>query len=243
MDKKRFFDAIRPAFGGSLYQAQVDGINAILAEAERQKIGLNSVAYALATARHETGGQMLPVTERGKRSYFDKYEPGTKIGQVLGNTIAGDGYRFRGRGPVQLTGRRNYAVASKKLGVDLLSNPDLALQPGIGAKVLIVGMREGWFTGKRIEDFIDDIDEADDEDLREFIAARRIVNGTDKAETIGRYALRFEKALRAAGYDGQAVELARPLTVRYDPFWIGLVVAVAIAVGFVAWILMRSLLP
>lgn len=50
-----------------------------------------------------------------------------------GNEASGDGYRFRGRGLPQLTGRDNYAAAGKALGLDLLSNPDLLLQPDISA--------------------------------------------------------------------------------------------------------------
>lgn len=53
----------------------------------------------------------------------------------LGNTQSGDGYRFRGRGYTQLTGRANYAAAGKALGVDLENNPDLATDPGVAAKI------------------------------------------------------------------------------------------------------------
>jgi predicted chitinase len=47
----------------------------------------------------------------------------------LGNTQPGDGYRFRGRGPIQLTGRANYTTFGDLLGVDFVSDPDLAAQP------------------------------------------------------------------------------------------------------------------
>ena len=53
----------------------------------------------------------------------------------LGNTQAGDGYRFRGRGYTQLTGRANYAAAGKALGIDLENNPDLAQDPEVAAKI------------------------------------------------------------------------------------------------------------
>lgn len=64
----------------------------------------------------------------------------------------------------------------------------------------MVGTIEGWFTGKSLTDYIDDVEEADDEDLKEFIEARRTVNGTDKAKLIGGHAIEFEKALKAGGY-------------------------------------------
>ena len=55
----------------------------------------------------------------------------------LGNTQAGDGDKFRGRGFIQLTGRSNYAAAGKALGLDLVNNPDLAAQPEIAAKIAL----------------------------------------------------------------------------------------------------------
>lgn len=57
----------------------------------------------------------------------------------LGNTQPGDGPRFKGRGPIQLTGRNNYKSAGIALGLDLLSNPDLAAQHDVGFRVA------GWF--------------------------------------------------------------------------------------------------
>lgn len=208
MDRSAFYASLRArnsgVFGTSLSQSQVDGMEALLDEAQRRGEKLPFLAYCLATTYHETAHTMQPIYEKGQRSYFNKYEPGTKIGKVLGNTQRGDGFLFRGRGDVQLTGRRNYTLASKKLGIDLITNPDRALEPTIAATILYEGMDEGWFTGRDLDDFIDDFDEDDAEDLREFVKARYVINGTDKAETIGKYALAFEKALRAAAYVSQA---------------------------------------
>jgi len=68
---------------------------------------------------------------------FDKYGPGTKTGIGLGNTEPGDGERFRGRGFVQLTGRRRYKEYGDKLHVDLVNNPELASDPTIAASFLL----------------------------------------------------------------------------------------------------------
>lgn len=192
---KSFFDLIRPHFGGSLNQKQVDGINAIIAGFALYGDGdTNKLAQILATAKWETGGKMQPVYELGRREYFNKYDGRAS----LGNTEPGDGYKYRGRGLVQITGRRNYAYWAHRLSVNLVDNPDLALQPDIAVRLLIEGSMLGSYTGKSLAQYIDGIDENDDEDLREFIQARRVINGTDKAETIGKSALLFEKALRAA---------------------------------------------
>lgn len=199
IDRAIFFQHARPIFDGKLTPKQVQGIEVILDAWPKYGDGnLSMLAYILATTKWETAHTMQPIHERGRVSYFNKYEPGTAIGKRLGNTLKGDGYRYRGRGYVQLTGRRNYAYASKMLSVDFVSNPDLALDPELAARILIVGMFDGWFTGKGLNDYIDDVDESDSEDLREFVAARRTVNGTDKAKEIGAIALRFEAALKAA---------------------------------------------
>ncbi len=195
-----FFDLIRPHFSGKLSQSQVDGINLIIAGWALYGDGnTNKLSDCLATVKLETGGAMVPVYERGPVSYFDKYEPGSAIGANLGNTRKGDGYKYRGRGLVQVTGRRNYQYWSNRLKVDLLGKPDLALQDDIAVRILIEGMLLGSFTGKGLAAYIDDVDESDDEDLQEYIEARRVVNGKDKAEEIGKSALLFEYALRTAG--------------------------------------------
>lgn len=183
------FALVRSAlFGGKLTQAQVDGINVIFAAFDRYGDGdRRKLAYLLATAKHETAHTMQPIHERGRVAYFDKYEPGTKIGKNLGNTLKGDGYKFRGRGFVQLTGRTNYAKAGKKIGVDLLANPDAALVPEHAARILIAGCMEGWFTGRKLGDYINS--------AATFVAARRVVNGLDKADTIALMAANFLEAI------------------------------------------------
>jgi hypothetical protein len=53
----------------------------------------------------------------------------------MGNTEEGDGYKYRGRGYIQLTGKNAYRDYSKVAGIDLVKNPDALLQPDIAAKV------------------------------------------------------------------------------------------------------------
>ena len=78
-------------------------------------------AMIMAQTDHESGGFKYKK-EVGNDAYFNKYD-GRKD---LGNTEAGDGARYKGRGFVQMTGRSNYAQASKDLGIDFINHPELA---------------------------------------------------------------------------------------------------------------------
>ena len=185
MSKAAFYAEVRHSVAlGALSQKQVDGIEALLAATDG--LPITHRAYLLATSWHETAFTMQPVTEYGGRKYFDKYDTGAKA-KALGNTpeADGDGFKYRGRGYVQLTGRANYAKAGGWLNLDLLGNPDLALQPSVAARILVRGCSNGWFTGKKLSDYLPG----------DYIGARRVVNGVDHASTIAGYARGFEAAL------------------------------------------------
>ena len=184
-----FLTSIAPLFGGKISPAQREGL--LFLRSAIAALPLPQQAYVLATVFHETAALMQPVTERGQRSYFDKYEPATKLGRALGNLLQGDGFLYRGRGYVQLTGRANYARAGRALGVDLLTAPDLALRRDLAARILREGMAQGWFTGKKLSDYLGGGAEG-----RDYLGARRIVNGQDRAAEIAAYAEAFERALQ-----------------------------------------------
>lgn len=80
---------------------------------------------------HESGGFRYMQEIWGPTPAQKRYE-GRKD---LGNNQEGDGYRFRGRGLAQLTGRANYAEMSKKIGIDLVNNPDEAAKPSIALQI------------------------------------------------------------------------------------------------------------
>lgn len=189
MDSKKFFDVVREGFG-PLKQSQVNGFNDIVGHALLRKTTLDKVAYILATVWHETAFTMQPIKEYGTLKYLKskKYWP------------------YFGRGYVQLTWLFNYQKASKKFGVDFVKNPDKVMEKQYALPILFIGMEEGWFTNKALDDYIDGVDEDDKEDLREFANARRIINGTDKQVEIGLIALKFEKALRSSGYTFKSTE-------------------------------------
>lgn len=199
---KRFFDLYKSTFAAhNLTQLQVDGLDEILGFIDQDNIPTNWAAYFLATILHECASQWRPVMEKGHLSYFDKYSVGTKLGKALGNTQPGDGFLFRGRGYVQLTGRRNYAWAtSLPLGIDFEKNPDAALHPRNAWAILVVGCTTGAFTGRKLSKYIP-LSGAPD-----FRNARRVINGVDKAELIATYAERFVDILKASS----SVEAAPP---------------------------------
>jgi predicted chitinase len=147
-------------------------------------------AYVLATTEHETAGTLEPINEIGSRSYFDtRYGPHTRVGKVLGNTMPGDGARFKGRGYVQITGRTNYAKFGELLNLDLVRYPEKALDPEVARFVLAYGFKHGSFTGKKLEDYVRP-------GKVDFIGARRCINGTDQAAKIAGLAYKWLKVLK-----------------------------------------------
>ena len=81
------------------------------------------------------------------------YGKDTALGKSMGNTQEGDGFKYRGRGSIQLTGKNNYSAYSKAAGVDLIANPELANQPDIDAKIVTAFVKEG--VGSKLNDFTD----------------------------------------------------------------------------------------
>lgn len=94
-------------------------------------------AQIMAQTAHESMN-FKRTTEMGNRAYFNRYE-GRKD---LGNVQPGDGYKYRGRGFLQVTGRANYAEMSKALGVDFVNNPDLLADPKYAAASAIIWFRK-----------------------------------------------------------------------------------------------------
>lgn len=158
----------------TIEQPFVDGCEAI-AKAWLNDGGIISdrkLGYVLATAYHETAFTMKPLEEYGKGK-------GRKYGFPAEN-----GNVYYGRGLVQLTWDYNYKKVGSYLNIPLYDNPALACELEAASKILVLGMKQGWFTGKKLSDYND------------FKNMRRIVNGMDKAATIAEYAGVFNEALK-----------------------------------------------
>lgn len=182
------FSVIRSQFG-RLNQSQVDGFNAILKAINEWGGDAKNplyVAYMLATAWHETARTMKPIEEYGKgkgRRY------GSNI-DINGTRYSGLKHFYYGRGYVQLTWLTNYKNMGKILGVDLVNKPELALDHHTASKIMIYGMLNGSFTGKRLSNYLKK------GTLEEFKQARRIINGMDKATNIAYQAQAFLQAIK-----------------------------------------------
>jgi len=200
-DRKKLFDIIRSklAVGGRLGQGQVDGIELLITEGERRNFNTEWISYVLATAWHETGATMEPVRETfadTDAQAIARLNSAWSKGQLTWVKTPYWKTGFFGRGFVQLTHEYNYKKMGEWLKLDLVKNPSLALDPDIAAQIIYEGMLKGMFTGKKLPDYLDGVDESDAEDAKEYAAARKIVNGVDKSKVIADYALKFETALR-----------------------------------------------
>ena len=198
-DSKSFFDALRTGLlGPTLSASEVAGCEAILSACGGWSASWT--AYALATAYHETKHTMQPVREDGTPAYFlrmyDIEGQRPAVARVLGNLKPGDGALYAGRGYVQLTGRGNYAKAQIALGPDFVVTPDLALEPANAARILRLGIGEGWFTGQRLSNYL----YGPRGTARAFVSARRVINGQDRAEMVAEYAMQFQTALASGGW-------------------------------------------
>ena len=199
MASKAFFDAVRrPLFKGRLTEAQVDGLNRIVAYGIEHGFSRPDLAYVLATVHHETGKRMQPLREgfvktdaSARRAVQRIYDKG--IIRVNYALPAGP-YRqsYYGRGLVQITWHENYVKFAKLLGIDLERNPDRALEWAVALQILFIGMRDGLFTKYSLDEVPDDMtspafDRTD----------RLIINGDAKknGDMIAEYAALYWTAL------------------------------------------------
>lgn len=186
---------------GRLKESQVIAINHIVQKMDEDKsISYPQGAYILATIWHETATTMHPIAEYGKgkgRTYgtwfknskgqLHSFKDGSKTTAYLHDDYP---HLYYGRGETQNTWFANYEKLSKVFGVDFLNNPDLLLTQEWSTPVTIYSMKTGLYTGKKLSDYIH-------QSKKDYVNARRIINGMDKAKLIAGYADIFERALRS----------------------------------------------
>lgn len=182
-DKATFFAAYRRTLGG-LKPAQVAPLEFLLdaLAADPLVTDIRQAAYMLATAKHETADTFLPVREA-----FWKDEAWRQRNLRY--------WPFYGRGFVQLTWEKNYRAAGAVVGIDLVNNPDAALQPDVAYRIMSWGMFGGHYTGKKLADYLTPA-------RTDYVNSRRIINGSDKAALVAGYAEGFERCLGAATFHG-----------------------------------------
>lgn len=193
VDRKKFFTAFRSSsLSSSLSQKQVEGYDAIFDFWENSTLNdLRWLAYALATAYHETGTTIEPVREgfcdtddcsiRAVTGLFDR--------GIIARNYALSGYF--GRGLVQLTHEVNYQKMGQALGIGsaLRDNPSLALNLDISVEIMFQGMVDALFTGLGFSDFFN-------RSTSDWVGARQIINGTDRDTLVAGYARDFFDCLQ-----------------------------------------------
>jgi predicted chitinase len=160
-DKKKFESSNTAAANIALIKSEWD------AQGDKNN---HKLAYILATVEHESGFHSRSEVKQVKDNTEGQRELIARQSKYW-NT------GFFGRGFVQLTWKGNYEKMSIVTGVDLVKEPDRALDPRIAAKITVYGMVHGTFTGKSLSDYFTD-------HTNNNKGARRIINAQDKAEEI-----------------------------------------------------------
>jgi hypothetical protein len=171
MNREYFFTRVRRSvFGGRLSVSQADGMTRILDYREEHwpKMPDEELAYCLATVVHETGHRMVPVREGGGERYLRSKRY----------------YPWVGEGLVQVTWEAN----ARKFGA---TKPGDCMSWPVALRALFEGMIKGMFTGKKLSDYIGP-------ENHNYVQARRIINGMDKAHLVAGYAEAFLLALKKA---------------------------------------------
>ena len=122
--------------------------------------------YIMATIQHETAHTYKPIAEYGGK--HRNYAP------------------YYGRGYVQLTHKFNYDKYGKLLHKGFVAHPDEVMDPAVSLFIIVHGMKNGAFTGKKLDDYISG-------SHVDFLHARRIINGMDKATLIQGYAINWQR--------------------------------------------------
>jgi len=204
--RDKFFSIVRNSvFGGGLIQLQVEALDALLdAWDATDYTDLRWLASTMGQVRLECGANMYPVregfkdTDEASIAYVTRMYNAKQIKRNYAIPEPGSILAAFGRGMIQLTWLENYVKAGKKLGLDLVNEPELLLAPAASAKVALVGCAEGWFRGdkqgrKKLSRYFNNTTE-------DWDGARDIVNGdtSTKGRQLEEASRRFYQALMLA---------------------------------------------
>ena len=181
--------------------------------------GVNTLlrtAAFVAQLAHESGELRWMEEIWGPTAAQLRYEPSSDLAARLGNTQPGDGKRFKGRGPIQITGRFNYDKYGGLLSVDLASDPALAATPDVAFATADLFWKSNG---------LNELADAED-----FVAiTRRINGGTNGLAQRQSYYEKAKAVLAATGFvaDAEApaaaaLRGAKALPARAHPAWAGL---------------------
>lgn len=213
MDRKRFFHQMRNSLHPKgLRQAQVEGYGSILDAWHTRMTDSDPrwLAYMLATVFHETAGTMEPVRETRaasdaaaivilERAYADGRLKNVKAPYWRPDA---NGVSWLGRGLVQLTHRGNYEKMAEITGIDLRARPERAMEMEVAITILFEGMRRGSFTGHRLDEYFSG-------NKADWVGARRIVNGLDRAQLIAGYGQIYCAAIAARSSKSRSAPTGR----------------------------------
>jgi putative chitinase len=129
------FNAVCPRCPSARVARVVAALNAAFADST-VSTPVHLAAF-LAQAAHESGEFQHWHERWGPTDAQRRYEPPSTLATTLGNTQPGDGFRYRGRGPFQLTGRANYRECGARLGLPLEADPDLVEQVPVGCRTAV----------------------------------------------------------------------------------------------------------
>jgi putative chitinase len=176
--------AVFPGLDTTTADYYLDPLRRALAEFEINA-PVRAAAF-LAQVGHESAGLRFWREVWGPTPDQIGYEPPSAKAKDLGNTEPGDGYRFRGRGPIQITGRANYRNCGLALGLDLVIEPELLEGPEHGFRAA------GWFWKSRALNVF-----ADRNTFDGFRFITRRINGAATMGAPSHHARRVERWLRA----------------------------------------------
>ena len=179
IDFQKFLTSLQGSLG-TFNTSQITGLQNLITYLENDSdvVDLRWASYMLATTWWESGRTFLPIAEYGKGKGHPYGIPDSITGKV-----------YYGRGFVQTTWKANYKTFSSVVGQDLVSNPELALEPNIAYRIMSSGMRKGMFTGVGLSRYFNDTKE-------DAVNARKIINGLDQAQKIAGFYEQILKALK-----------------------------------------------